>query len=86
MLQRDQAPDVALAIIEYNLERYPADQQTFVTLAQMYQRMGDREALITTLERGIEAMPDNQFFKQMLERVRGDWALGFERWALGFGL
>ncbi len=67
-----QAPDVAFAIIEYNLERYPADQQTFVTLAQIYQRMGDREALITTLERGIEAMPDNQFFKQMLDQVRGN--------------
>jgi tetratricopeptide (TPR) repeat protein len=63
-------PQAAFAILEYNLERYPDDQQTFVTMAQIHQAMGDRDALIATLERAVEALPDNQFFRQTLQRLR----------------
>ena len=30
------------------------------------------DALIATLERAVEALPDNQFFSQTLQRLRGN--------------
>ncbi len=67
MTERSEA---AFAILEYNLERYPDNQQTFVTMAQIHQAMGNRDALIATLERAVEALPENQFFRQTLQRLR----------------
>lgn len=63
--------DLALSILEYNITLHPADQQTFFVMARIYQRRRDRDAVIRTLERALDAMPDNEFFRRMLERVRG---------------
>jgi tetratricopeptide (TPR) repeat protein len=65
-----QAPDAGLALCEYNLTLYPEDLQTFLAMAQIYQRQGDIDGAIGALERGLEVEPDNEFFKQTIERLK----------------
>ncbi len=61
---------LALEILDFNLTMFPKDAQTFLTMAGIYQRNGDRDALIKVLERAIEAVPDEPFFRRMLERAQ----------------
>jgi len=65
-----QAPEVGIALCEYNLTLYPEDMQTFLTMAQIHQRQGNTEGAIAALERGLEVEPDNGFFKQSIERLK----------------
>ena len=66
-----EAFDVAMAIAEYNTERYPANDQTYLTMAQMHMARSDTAAAIRALERGIEQNPDNEFFPGLVRRLGG---------------
>ena len=66
-----EAFDVAIVIAEYNTERYPANDQTYLTMAQMHMARSDTAAAIRALERGIEQNPDNEFFPGLVRRLGG---------------
>jgi hypothetical protein len=61
----------ALRILEYNEELHPDDQQTYFFTAQLHLRQADTAAAIATLERGLEHLPEQAFFRQMLQRLGG---------------
>lgn len=63
--------DSALRIAEFNLQQYPEDSQTYLTIAQMHMSRADTTSAIQTLERALEHLPDNQFFRRAVARLRG---------------
>ena len=66
-----QAPERALQLLAYNETRYPTDQQTYFFTAQLHMSSADTAAAIDALERGLEHIPDNDFFRQTVQRLRG---------------
>ncbi len=66
-----QAREDALQLLAYNENRHPTDQQTYFFTAQLYMARADTAAAIGALERGLEHLPDNDFFRDTIERLRG---------------
>jgi tetratricopeptide (TPR) repeat protein len=62
----------AVRILEYNLELHPQSVTTYFTMAQVHQAAGNTDGAIQALERALEIDPDNGFFKQQLQRLRGN--------------
>lgn len=60
----------ALTIIRLNIEHNPDIGYPNVLHAQILFMMEDREGAIAAIERAIELEPDNDFYKQQLERLR----------------
>ncbi len=65
-------PQAALRLLEFNAELYPESAQTFLTMAQVHRAMGTQDGAIQALERAIEIEPENEFYKQALERLRNE--------------
>ncbi len=62
----------AIQLLEFNMEQFPESVNTLSTMAQIHQRAGDNTAAIRALERALELDPENSFYKQMIERLRGN--------------
>ncbi len=64
-------PEVAIAIAEFNLTRHPKDPQTYLTVGQIHVARGDTASAVRAFQRGLEHLPDNQFFQAALRQLRG---------------
>ena len=53
-----------------NIELHPDAAYPNLMLGQIYMMEGDREKAIAAIEHALEIEPDNDFAKQMLERVK----------------
>ncbi len=62
----------ALQLLEFNTELFPESVNTLFTMAQIHQRAGNRDGAIRALERALVLDPENSFFKQAIERLRGN--------------
>ena len=60
-----------MVILACNETVYPTDQQTYFFTAQLHVARADTAAAIGALERGLEHIPNNAFFPQFIERLRG---------------
>lgn len=61
----------ALAMITLNIEHNPEDAYPNMLHAQILFQMEDRDGAIAAVERALEIEPDNEFYKQQLERLKG---------------
>lgn len=66
----DRDPAAALRLLEFNGELHPHSGQTFGAMARIHRERGDVEAAIRSLERAVEAEPEVQFYRRLLERLR----------------
>jgi glyoxylase-like metal-dependent hydrolase (beta-lactamase superfamily II) len=62
--------DEATAILELNVEAYPASFNTYDSLGEAYMLGGRTEAAIANYERSLELNPDNTNASSMLARLR----------------
>ena len=62
----------AIQFLDFNMELFPESVNTLFTMAQIHQATGDNSAAIRALERALVLDPDNSFYKQMIERLRGN--------------
>ena len=61
----------ALDLLEYNLGRYPENEQTYLTMAQIHMATADTASAIRALERGLEQDPENAFFRRAIRQLGG---------------
>ncbi|HEX9729434.1 MAG TPA: c-type cytochrome [Gemmatimonadales bacterium] len=64
-------PDAALRILEYNIQVHPQSTQSYLTIAQIEVRRGNRDAAIAALEKAATVEPENEFWPRMIARLRG---------------
>ena len=62
----------AIQLLEFNADLFPESVNTLFTMAQVHQGAGDNAAAIRALERALVLDPENSFFKQAIERLRGN--------------
>jgi enterochelin esterase-like enzyme len=60
----------AIALFEWNVQRFPASSKAHDNLADAYWRNGDRARAIAGFQRAVELDPKNEPAKQMLEALR----------------
>ncbi len=65
----------ALGIIRLNIEHNPNDAYPNMLLAQVLFQMEDQDGAVAAVERAIEIEPDNDFYKQQLERLKDPGSL-----------
>lgn len=65
------ATDTAFELLSYNEERHPTDQQTYFYTFQLHLALADTTAAVQALERGLEHLPENDFFRQTIARLTG---------------
>ncbi len=65
-----QSPALAFRLLSYNETRHPTDQQTYFVTTQLHMARADTAAAIATLERGLVHLPDNTFFRGLVQRLR----------------
>ena len=63
--------DNAITWLNLNLEFYPKSSRTYQTMAQAYQRKGDKDAAVKALEKAVELDPNNNQAKQQLQQLKG---------------
>lgn len=63
--------DAALVMVRLNLEHYPDAAHLHFLEGQVLVAKGDTEAGVRSIERAIELAPDEPFYQQQLERIRG---------------
>lgn len=63
-------PEGAIKLLEFNGKLHPASGQTFFTMAQIYRGLNDTEGNIRSLERAVAAEPSNEFYRNILQRVK----------------
>ncbi len=62
--------DGAIKLLNLNLEFYPKDSNTYVTLGRVQLAKGDKAAAIASYEKALELDPNNRWAKQQLERAK----------------
>lgn len=62
--------DGAIRFLQLNLEFYPKDANTYVTLGRVQFAKGDKSAAIDSYQKALEIDPNNRWAKQMLERAK----------------
>jgi tetratricopeptide (TPR) repeat protein len=62
--------DGAIEVMKLNLEFNPEAAYSHLFLGQLHANKGDKEAAIMSIERCLELEPDNEWAKQMLEKIR----------------
>ncbi len=62
--------DGAIEVMKMNIELNPDESYSHLLLGQIYAQSGDKEAAIASMERALEIDPDNDWARQMIERVR----------------
>lgn len=65
-----QDPAGAIQLLELNGELHPTSGQTFFTMAQIYRSMNDLDGTIRSLERAVEAEPENEFYRRAMQKAR----------------
>ena len=61
--------DVAVAIFELNVERFPDDANSYDSLGEAYLANGDREQGIAAYKKALEVDPEFENARQVLERM-----------------
>jgi predicted Zn-dependent protease len=69
LLEIDHAAE-AIALFEWNAQRFPASSRVHDSLADAYWRSGDRARAVAGFQRAVELDPKNEAAKQMLEALR----------------
>ena len=64
-------PEGAIQLLEFNGTLHPTSGQTFFTMAQIYHARNDSEGSIRSLERAVQAEPENKYYRRILEKARG---------------
>ncbi len=62
----------AIQLLEFNMELFPESVNALFTMAQIYRRAGDNAGAIRALERALVLDPENSFFRQAIEMLRGN--------------
>jgi hypothetical protein len=70
-LRQAAKPDEALQWLQLNVEFNPKSARTYLLMAQIQNQKGDKDAAIKSAEKAVEAEPDNQQAKQMLQQLKG---------------
>ena len=65
-----QNPEGAIQLLEFNGKLHPTSGQTFSTMGRIYRGRDDIAAAIRSLERALDAEPDNEFYSRTLQRLR----------------
>ena len=68
---RQAKPDEALQWLKVNAEFNPKSARTYLITAQIQNQKGDKEAAIKSVEKALEADPENGQAKQMLQQLKG---------------
>jgi tetratricopeptide (TPR) repeat protein len=68
----DQSPEGAIQLLEFNGKLHPTSGQTFFTMAQIYREMDDIDGAIRSLERALKADPENEFYRRLIQQLRGE--------------
>ena len=69
--QRQAKPDEALQWLQLNVEFNPKSARSYLMMAQIQNQKGDKDAAIKSAEKAVEAEPDNQQAKQLLQQLKG---------------
>ena len=69
-LINDDKPDDALALLQANAELSPNHAPTYLAMAQAYGKKNDKDNQIKMLERAVQADPNNQQLKRMLDQLK----------------
>ena len=69
--QRQAKPDEALQWLQLNVEFNPKSARSYLMMAQIQNQKGDKDAAIKSVEKAIEAEPDNAQAKQLLQQLKG---------------
>ena len=69
--QRQAKPDEALQWLQLNVEFNPKSARSYLMMAQIQNQKGDKDAAIKSVEKAIEAEPDNGQAKQLLQQLKG---------------
>jgi len=68
---RQAKPDEALQWLQLNAELNPKSARTYLMMAQIQSQKGDKESAIKSVEKALEAEPENAQAKQMLQQLKG---------------
>ncbi len=70
LLGRDRI-DAAIAVFEWNVERFPEAWNVYDSLGEAYAENGDTARAIDNYERSLERNPENDNAVAMLAKLRG---------------
>ena len=65
-----QNPEGAIQLLEFNGKLHPTSGQTFATMGKIYRAMDDIDGAIRSLERALEAAPESEFYRRVLQQLR----------------
>jgi predicted alpha/beta superfamily hydrolase len=71
-LQRHDAPDEAILLLELCLSLYPGSADTHAALGQAYESKGDRDEAVGQYRRALELDPEHEVALVRLQNLRGD--------------